>query len=122
MTVAAAMLVAGLEALEADPALAARLARVFLTAPHAAERILLANVVAHGAPSSRWVTERARHGGITIRGPRGARYVLSSDLASLLATATIAKRKTATPAASTSLEHDARAAVVSLAARRMRTA
>ncbi len=91
-----------------------------LATPRVAERIPLADVVDHGAPSSRWVTDRARDGQIQIRGPRGGRYVIAVELFALLAKTTIARRERMAPAAPTTLEDDARAAVVDLSARRSR--
>ena len=60
-----------------------------LTGPKAPERIPLSQVTQHGAPSTRWVTARAREGAITLHGPRGGRFVYSAELAALLATTTI---------------------------------
>jgi hypothetical protein len=113
VSIVAAMLVAFVDTLEAEPVLAARLARVLGTARPDDERIPLADVVQRGAPSEQWVTRRK-----LARGPRGARYVLASELAAELAASTIARRKPA--AVASNLEDDAHAAVVNLAARRSR--
>src|SRR5262249_23022795 len=63
-----------------------------------ATRVALRDVTAHGAPSARWVVDRARRGEIHIRGPRGARYVEHDELARLIADASIAKRPQCTEA------------------------
>jgi hypothetical protein len=92
-----------------------------LEAPHVAERVPLADVAAHGAPSSRWVQDRARRGEMRIHGPRGGRYVLRADLDALLASTTIARRERAPvvgPPELASIEDDARAAVVNLVSSR----
>lgn len=91
--------------------IAPRLAAVL--APQAPPRIPLENVAEHGAPSARWVRAKAAPG--TIRGPRGARYILAADLDTLLAGSTIRRRDAAAAPAPV----DARAAVEELAARRV---
>jgi hypothetical protein len=60
--------------------------------PTESQRVALADVAKHGAPSARWVCERARAGQIAIRGPRGARFVLASELVALLASTTMRLR------------------------------
>ena len=111
------MLVAAVDALEADPALAARLARVLGIVAPVDVRVPLAEVPARYRVSGRWCASRG-----VVLGPRGARYVLASSLEAELSKSTTARRKPAAPVTSTNLEDDARAAVVDLAARRRRTA
>lgn len=115
MSVVAAMLVAFVDALEADPDLAARTRHVLgIGADPVDMRIPLADVKAHGAPSVKWASARG-----IVRGPRGGRYVPASALAVELEAATIARRKSAPEANATkTIVHDAQAAVVNLAARR----
>jgi hypothetical protein len=88
-----------------------------LAAPKTPDRIPLAKVTEHGAPSERWVTARAREGApITIHGPRGGRFVWANELAALLASTTIRRR--GRPPAGADLAADVRGAVAALAARR----
>lgn len=83
-----------------------------------AERVTKDSAVDAGAPSWRWVEDRAREGKIEIKGPRGARYVERADLVALVAATTIHRARK--PLAScTSVEDDARDAVAALAARRV---
>jgi hypothetical protein len=99
--------------------IADRVADRIASRPAADQRIPLGEVAAHGAPSVRWVTDRARLGLIAVHGPRGGRFVLLADLEALLSSTTIARR--VSPGAAsvpTSLDEAAHAAVVELAARR----
>lgn len=74
--------------------LADRIAARLTKTTSAPERIPLADVAQHGAPSPRWLRDQARHKRIEIKGPRGARYVDADALAGLLGATTI-KRKSA---------------------------
>ncbi len=89
-------------------------------APPPPARVYRADAVEAGAPSWRWITEQD----IEIRGPRGARYVLATELAALLERTSIRRRTIVKPAlaAGGSIHRDARSAVVDLASRRMRGA
>ncbi len=70
-----------------------RLAELIANDKTADTPIPIANVVAHGAPSCRWVLDRSRKGHIAVRGPRGARYVMASDLRALVASTKAARRR-----------------------------
>jgi hypothetical protein len=104
-------------------AIAQRVAAIVLaklSASRAPERVVLADVSKHGAPSARWIQDRAREGKITLHGPRGARFVLAMDLHELLASTTI-RRVRSTPAlpnSTANFDDDASAAVIDLMARR----
>lgn len=111
MSVVRAVLVAVLAELEADPELAANVARVLGSTGPTEIRIPLADVTAHGAPSADWCR---RHK--LARGPRRGRYVLAAELEAALAASTIVRRTL--PSVANTLEDDAHAAVVDLAARR----
>jgi hypothetical protein len=89
-----------------------------LNGPPKPERIPLDQVSAHGAPSARWVTAKAREGAITLHGPRGGRFVYAADLAALLGSVTIRRQGRPPVQGGTDLAADARAAVAELAARR----
>ncbi len=98
--------------------LADRIAARLNARPVVDEKIPIANVKAHGAPSSRWLSDRARHGQIVVRGPRGARYVLRSELDALLDASIARHRKCeAPPESTTTLEDAVTAGVAKLAAR-----
>jgi hypothetical protein len=91
-----------------------------LSGPKAPERIPLARVAEHGAPSTRWVTAKAREGAIALHGPRGGRFVWASELAALLASTTIRRRgRPRVHDGGGDVVADARAAVAELAARRV---
>jgi hypothetical protein len=111
-----AILVAFAYALEADPQLAGGFARVLGGARPAEERIPLAEVTEHGAPSPQWVQARSRRDQSEIRKPRGPSFLRAADLRALLAATTVARRLKPSP--TTSLADDAKSAVVDLAARR----
>jgi hypothetical protein len=89
-----------------------------MNGPKAPERIPLASVSEHGAPSARWVAAKAREGAITLHGPRGGRFVYAADLSALLGKVTIRRRGRAPVQGGTDLAADARQAVAELAARR----
>lgn len=78
------------------------------------ERIPLHEVKERGAPSKRWAVAKG-----LARGPRGARFVLASELAAALAASTVARRSPAAPAPD---RDDVSATVADLAARRARKA
>lgn len=92
-----------------------------LNAPRAPDRVPLARVTEHGAPSARWVTARAREGAIALHGPRGGRFVFAGELAALLAVTTIRRQGRQPAPSGVDVAADARAAVAELAARRGRT-
>jgi len=91
-----------------------------LGAARAPDRVLLADVATHGAPSARWVTDRARSGAIEIKGPRGARYVDAGALGALLERTSIrrAARMPSPAESGVSLATVAKSAVSEIAARR----
>lgn len=55
------------------------------SAPRPLERIPVNDAAQHGAPSARWLRDRARDGLVQLHGPRGGRFVTRADLESLLA-------------------------------------
>jgi hypothetical protein len=89
-----------------------------LNTPKAPERIPVAEATAHGAPSARWVTARAREGKITIYGPRGGRHVLASELAILLGSTTIKRQARPVVASDGDLEVAAAEAAARILAKR----
>lgn len=91
-----------------------------LNGPKAPERIPVARVTEYGAPSTRWVTAKAREGAIALHGPRGGRFVWVADLEALLAGTTIRRRGRPRAPGSSDVVADAREAVAELAARRAR--
>jgi hypothetical protein len=89
--------------------------------PRPAERVPLVNVAASHGVSARWIQARARDGKISLRGPRGARFVERVELDRLLASETIRRRPKVVPI-NVPIADAARAAVSELAARRGRAA
>ena len=80
-------------------------------------RVTKENCVEAGAPNWRWIEERPDK--IQIRGPRGARYVDGGELAALLASTTINRRRAPKAAESgTSITEDAAGELAGLVARR----
>jgi len=65
------------------------------SAPRPLERIPVNDAAEHGAPSARWLRDRARDGLVTLHGPRGGRFVTRADLESLLAMTSL--RRTSAP-------------------------
>ena len=81
------------------------------------DRVPVEDVKEHGAPSVPWVRERARQKLIVLRGPRGGRYVLRAELEALIASSTI-RRLPVVEDDESSLDDDAKAAVVDMVSRR----
>ena len=72
-----------------------------------------------GSPSWRWIEDKAAKDLIAIRGPRGARYVDPGELAALLSSSRINRRRTPKAAAPcTSIVDDAAGELAGLVARR----
>ena len=88
-----------------------------MAAPRPVERISVDAVTEHGAPSVRWLRDKARAGLVTLHGPRGGRFVLRTDLEALLAQTSL-KRTSTVPDAETSVAEDAAAAVAEMARKR----
>lgn len=83
-------------------------------------RITKANAVEAGAPSWRWIEDAAAKQRIEIRGPRGARYVDPGELAALLSSSRINRRRTPKAAESgKSVTEDAAGELAGLVARRV---
>lgn len=84
--------------------------------PSPTERVYQADAEAHGA-HWRWIVDRAREGRIVLRGARGRRYVLASELAELLNAATI-KTPPRRPSHAAEALENTRAVVAALARKR----
>lgn len=98
-------------------AIATKVAEKMSRAAAQPDRVPVEAAKEFGAPSVPWLRERARQKLITLRGPRGGRYVLRVELEELIASSTI-RRLPAVEDDESSVDDDAKAAVADMAARR----